>query len=44
MKKQVLILMTLLTLSVSAQKSGQDIFWKTLNSHCGKSFEGKRWV
>ncbi len=41
MKKQVLILMTLLTLSVSAQKSGQDIFWKTLNSHCGKSFEGK---
>lgn len=33
--------MTLLTLSVSAQKSGQDIFWKTLNSHCGKSFEGK---
>ena len=33
--------MTLLTLSVSAQQSGQDIFWKTLNSHCGKSFEGK---
>lgn len=42
MKKQLLILFALLlTLSVSAQKSGQDIFWDTLISHCGKSFEGK---
>ncbi len=42
MKKQVLIIFTLLlTLNVSAQKSGQDIFWDTLSSHCGKSFKGK---
>lgn len=42
MKKQLLILFALLlTLNVSAQKSRQDIFWDTLSSHCGKSFEGK---
>ena len=42
MKKQLLILFTLLlTFSVSAQKSAQDIFWGTMCSHVGKSFEGK---
>ena len=42
MRKQLLILFTLLlTIGASAQKSGQDIFWDTLSSHCGKSFEGK---
>lgn len=42
MKKQIIILFALiLTVNVSAQKSGQDIFWETLSSHCGKSFEGK---
>ncbi len=41
MRKQVFILFALLlTMSVSAQKSGQDIFWDTLNRHCGKSYEG----
>ena len=41
MKKQLLILFTLLlTIGVSAQKSGQDVFWDTLSSHCGKSYEG----
>ena len=42
MKKQILILFTLLVvISASAQKNGQDTFWDTLSSHCGKSFEGK---
>lgn len=42
MKKQLLILFALLlTINLSAQKRGQDIFWDTLNSYCGKSFEGK---
>ena len=42
MKKQVVILFALLlTVGVSAQKSGQDIFWETLSKHCGKSYEGK---
>jgi hypothetical protein len=41
MKKQILILYALLVvISASAQKSGQNIFWDTLSSHCGKSFEG----
>ena len=42
MRKQILILFALLlTMSMFAQKSGQDIFWDTLSSHCGKSYEGK---
>lgn len=42
MKKQVLIIFALLlTVGVSAQKSGQDIFWDTLSSHCGKAYEGE---
>ena len=42
MKKQLLILFTLLlSVSIFGQKNGQDVFWETLNTHCGKSFEGK---
>ena len=42
MRKHILILFALLvSMSVSAQKSAQDIFWDTLSSHCGKSYEGK---
>ena len=41
MKKQLLILFALLlTIGLSAQKNGQDIFWDTLSSHCGKAYEG----
>ena len=42
MKKQLLVILAvLLTISISAQKSPQDIYWETLSSHCGKSYEGK---
>lgn len=42
MKKQVLFLFALLlSLNVSAQQNGQNIFWDTLTNHCGKSYEGK---
>ena len=42
MKRHVVVIFALLlTVSISAQKRSQDIFWETLSSHCGKSYEGK---
>lgn len=41
MKKEIFtVLIVLLTSNLLAQKSSQDIFWETVSSHCGKSYEG----
>lgn len=41
MKKQLTLFLLLLTISLSAQESDQDIFWSTLSTHCGKAYEGE---
>ena len=39
--KLLLVVISLFALNVSAQETGQDLFWKNLSQYCGKSFEGK---